>query len=50
MKKLLKLLFARRLAASPLGLAALVLGWFLARRKRHRRAEETEYRRAAAPR
>ncbi|MGR6922954.1 DUF6203 family protein [[Actinomadura] parvosata] len=42
MKKLFKLLLARRLAGTPLGLAALAAGWLLARRKRRRRAYEAE--------
>ncbi|MEV0829869.1 DUF6203 family protein [Nonomuraea rubra] len=42
MKNLLKLLLAKRMAGTPLGLAALVLGWFLARRRRRRHAYETE--------
>ncbi|NJP94384.1 hypothetical protein HCN51_33940 [Nonomuraea sp. FMUSA5-5] len=42
MKKLFKVLVARRLAGTPLGLAALAAGWLLARRKRRRRAYEAE--------
>ncbi|MFB4267190.1 DUF6203 family protein [Nonomuraea sp. GTA35] len=43
MRKLFKLLLARRMAGTPLGLAALVLGWFLARRRRRRHAYEAEH-------
>ncbi|MGW3348916.1 DUF6203 family protein [Nonomuraea rubra] len=43
MKNLLKLLLAKRMAGTPLGLAALVLGWLLARRRRRRHAYETEH-------
>lgn len=42
MKNLFKLLLARRMAGTPLGLAALVLGWFLARRRKRRHAHEAE--------
>ncbi|MEV0391165.1 DUF6203 family protein [Nonomuraea sp. NPDC050643] len=38
MKKFLKLMVARRLAATPIGLAALGIGWFLGRRRRKQRA------------
>ncbi|MCK2216505.1 DUF6203 family protein [Actinomadura sp. ATCC 31491] len=36
MKRLLKVLVARRLAATPLGLAFLAAGWLLGRRRRRR--------------
>ncbi|MET8867843.1 DUF6203 family protein [Nonomuraea sp. NPDC049421] len=39
MKKLLKLLVARKMATTPLGIAALGVGWFLGRRRKRRRAE-----------
>ncbi|GAB2913796.1 DUF6203 family protein [Nonomuraea fastidiosa] len=39
MKAFLKLLVARRLAATPLGLAILGAGWILGRRRKRRRAE-----------
>ncbi|WP_344480896.1 DUF6203 family protein [Nonomuraea monospora] len=42
MKKLFQLLLARRLAGTPIGMAAILLGWFLARRKRRRRAYQAE--------
>ncbi|MFG1696594.1 DUF6203 family protein [Nonomuraea sp. NPDC049309] len=44
MKRLLKLLVARRLAATPLGLAVLGAGWILGRRRKRRRAEREEHR------
>ncbi|MFC5831043.1 DUF6203 family protein [Nonomuraea insulae] len=39
MMKLLKLLVARRLAVSPMGLVVLGLGWFLARRRKRQLVE-----------
>ncbi|WP_043631883.1 DUF6203 family protein [Nonomuraea candida] len=39
MKKLFQLLVARRLAKTPIGLAALAIGWLLARRRRRNRPD-----------
>ncbi|MEU6730495.1 DUF6203 family protein [Nonomuraea wenchangensis] len=36
MKRFLKVLLARRLAATPVGAALLALGWLLNRRRRNR--------------
>lgn len=39
MKKFLKLVVARYLSKTPLGLVVLGIGWFLGRRHKRRRAE-----------
>ncbi|WP_146615910.1 DUF6203 family protein [Nonomuraea aridisoli] len=39
MKNLLKLLVARRLSATPIGMIALGVGWLIARRRKQRQAE-----------
>ncbi|WP_143044251.1 DUF6203 family protein [Nonomuraea jiangxiensis] len=49
MKKLLKLVVGRWLARTPLGLVALALGWYLARRRRRREAERTWSAASASP-
>ncbi|MGW0810040.1 DUF6203 family protein [Nonomuraea sp. NPDC002799] len=36
MMKLLKLMMARKMAATPIGLAVLALGWLLGRKRRQR--------------
>lgn len=41
MKGFLKVVLARWLARTPLGLAALGIGWYLGRRRKRRREQET---------
>lgn len=42
MKGFLKVVLARWLARTPLGLAALGIGWYLGRRRKRRREQEQE--------
>ncbi|WP_158578678.1 DUF6203 family protein [Spongiactinospora rosea] len=42
MVNFLKLLLARRLIRTPLGLAVLAAGWLLGRRRRQRRREQQQ--------
>ncbi|SEF54637.1 PEP-CTERM protein-sorting domain-containing protein [Nonomuraea solani] len=43
MKKFLKVLVVRRLAATPIGLVALGVGWYLGRRHKKRRDERAKH-------
>ncbi|WP_158557920.1 DUF6203 family protein [Spongiactinospora gelatinilytica] len=42
MVNFLKLLLARRMIRTPLGLAALAAGWLLGRRRRQRRRQQAD--------
>ncbi|MEV0620258.1 DUF6203 family protein [Nonomuraea sp. NPDC050404] len=42
MKKLFKLLLARKMAKTPIGLAALAIGWYLARHRRQKHADHED--------